>query len=486
MHFFIKNIISRALLIFFALFSIQILFFLILEDIFIFTIFPEKVYFLDFYIINILVTAFTILIILFILNKKFSDKKIEVNIQIIDLNKIIKIVILITFLGIILSLIAKFFLYGDKLIHHYIIQKDIHISCIFTSIRHFWLDNTTLISESSNKLFLYNLFSPLGTIFLNFYFILIFLYLFFQTKLSKKLKFISVFTIFISVLIYSVIVGSKNILFNTFSFSLCCLILNFIFKNLNFTKIFFTILICIYSILIVFVFQATRTSCSSVDQPDYSTEIEFENKSKDLNINKQTQQKDNIKKTGRYILEKKNYNSKFLALFGKNDYFSNVTLNYTLWYLLTGKKNGEYILYNIERPKIGSVIIAKSLNIISRDFGKQILPVKVEWLKSWGGISFLHLLWYDFYFFGVPIFLILLVSLIFFASKLKSKTSNFGVINFLCIAYIMLIFFYVFVQFFNWYALETINSRFIFFNFLVFIIFIYKRLNKNNAKNIQN
>ena len=46
----------------------------------------------------------------------------------------------------------------------------------------------------------------------------------------------------------------------------------------------------------------------------------------------------------------------------------------------------------------------------------------------------------------------------------------------------MLIFFYVFVQFFNWYALETINSRFIFFNFLVFIIFIYKRLNKNNAK----
>ena len=218
MHFFIKNIISRTLLIFFALFSIQILFFLILEDIFIFTIFPEKVYFLDFYIINILVTAFTILIILFILNKKFSDKKIEVNIQIIDLNKIIKIVILITFLGIILSLIAKFFLYGDKLIHHYIIQKDIHISCIFTSIRHFWLDNTTLISESSNKLFLYNLFSPLGTIFLNFYFILIFLYLFFQTKLSKELKFISVFTIFISVLIYSVIVGSKNILFNTFSF----------------------------------------------------------------------------------------------------------------------------------------------------------------------------------------------------------------------------------------------------------------------------
>ena len=450
MHFFIKNIISRALLIFFALFSIQILFFLILEDIFIFTIFPEKVYFLDFYIINILVTAFTILIILFILNKKFSDKKIEVNIQIIDLNKIIKIVILITFLGIILSLIAKFFLYGDKLIHHYIIQKDIHISCIFTSIRHFWLDNTTLISESSNKLILYNLFSPLGTIFLNFYFILIFLYLFFQTKLSKKLKFISVFTIFISVLIYSVIVGSKNILFNTFSFSLCCLILNFIFKNLNFTKIFFTILICIYSILIVFVFQATRTSCSSVDQPDYSTEIEFENKSKDLNINKQAQQKDNIKKTGRYMLEKKNYNSKFLALFGKNDYFSNVTLNYTLWYLLTGKKNGEYILYNIERPKIGSVIIAKSLNIISRDFGKQILPVKVEWLKSWGGISFLHLLWYDFYFFGVPIFLILLVSLIFFASKLKFKTSNFGVINFLCIAYIMLIFFYVFFQFFNW------------------------------------
>ena len=486
MHFFVKNIINRTLLLFLVLFSFQILFFLILEDIFVFTIFPEKIHFLNFYIINIIVAALTVLIILFILKKKFSDEKIEINIQFIDLNKIIKIVILITLLGIILSLFAKFLLYGDKLIHHYITQKDIHISCIFTSIRHFWIDNTILISENSNKLFLYNLLSPLGTLFLNFYFILIFFYLFFGTKLNKKLNFISIFIIFISVLIYSIIVGSKNILFNTFSFSLCCLIINFIFKNLNFSKIFFTILIFIYSILIVFVFQVTRTSCSTIDQPDYSTEIEFENKSKYLEEKKQFQQEDNIKKTGRYLLEKKNYDSKVLKLFGKDNYFSNVTLNHTLWYLLTGKKNGDYVLYNIERPKIGSIIISKSLNILSRDFGKQIMPVKVEWLKSWGGISFLHLLWYDFYFFGVPIFLILFVSLIFFASKLKSKNSNFGIINFLCIAYIMLIFFYVFVQFFNWYALETINSRFIFFNFLVFIIFIYIKLKKNNAKNIQN
>ena len=193
--------------------------------------------------------------------------------------------------------------------------------------------------------------------------------------------------------------------------------------------------------------------------------------------------KKNIEKTGRYLLNKKNYNSKFLALFGIKDYFSDVTLNHTLWYLLTGKINGEYILLNVERPIVGSVIVSKTLNIFSRDIGKQIMPVKVEWSKAWGGISFLHLLWYDFYFFGVPMFLMIFVCLILLCSKTKSKNSNLDIINLLCIIFIMLIFFYIFIQFFNWYALETINSRFIFFNFLALIIFFYIGLNKNNAKN---
>ena len=484
MHFYLKKIINRALLIFFSLFIIQVLGFFILEDLFMYTIFSKKVSFLNFYIKNIFISAFAILSILFIVNKKFGDEKIVVNIQDIDLNYIIKIIISITFFGIILSLFSKFLLYGDQLIHHYITQKDIHISCIFTTIRHLWIDNTNLISQSHNKLFLYNLLSPIGTISLNSFYILIFSYLFFGSNVKKKINFVSILTILFSILVYSIIVGSKNILFNTFSFTFCCIILNLIFKNLNLNKIYFFILIFIFSTFIVFIFQSTRTSCSVVGQPNYNTEIEFENKSKKTEIEDVSQQEVNIEKTGRYLLKRKNYNSKVLTMLGKNNYLSNVTLNHTLWYLLTGKINGEYILHNIERPEIGSVIISKTLNIFTRDFGKQIMPVKVEWLKSWGGISFLHLLWYDYYFFGLPLFLIFFTSLIIICGKLKFKKFKSETINFFLVIYILLIFFYIFIQFFNWYALETINSRFIFFNFLIFIIVIYIRLKKKYEKSI--
>lgn len=195
MQFYLKEIINRTLLLFFLLFILQITLFIILEDIFIYTIFSKPVFFYNFYAKNILFSGLTIFIILFFLNKKFNDAKFVINIKKLDLNKKIKIVIFITIFGIILSLFAKFLLYGEQLYERYIILKEIPLSCIFTSIRHFWLDNTNIISENSTKLFLYNTLSPLGTIFINSYYILIFLFLFFGSNLRKKLNLALILTI---------------------------------------------------------------------------------------------------------------------------------------------------------------------------------------------------------------------------------------------------------------------------------------------------
>ena len=146
--------------------------------------------------------------------------------------------------------------------------------------------------------------------------------------------------------------------------------------------------------------------------------------------------------------------------------------------MLTGKVNGEYMLQNVDRPFIGNVILSKTLNVLTRDFKKNLFDVKVNWPKSRGGISFLHLLWYDFGYFGILIFITFLFICLNVIIKnqiihFKSKSTNS-----LVLFYILAVFFYIFVQFFNWYALETINSRFIFFNLLIFIIYLNYKLKK--------
>ena len=231
---------------------------------------------------------------------------------------------------------------------------------------------------------------------------------------------------------------------------------------------------------LVFLFQQTRTNCSKINQPNYDTTIEFQNKITETSkVNEDVQIK-NIEITGRYLLNLKDYKPQILKLIKVKDYFSNVTLNYTLWYLLTGKVNGEYILKNVDRPVIGNIIIAKTLNIFTRDLGKQIIPVKVDWIKSWGGVSFLHLLWYDFGYFGIVLFALLISTTVLLVSNINFTNSYLDKIKFIIILYILIIFFYIFVQFFNWYALETINSRFIFFDLLIFKIYLIIKINSEN------
>ncbi len=477
----ISILIKRVLITFWILFCIQIFIFLILEDIFPYTIFKETTFFYSFYFKNLFYSGIAIIIIIYFF-KKIVKEKISIIIEEIDFNLISKIFIYLTLLGVLASSISKYLLYGDQIVHHYI-ENPGNINCIISSFRGLWKVNRELLADSPNILLIYNILSPIGTILINFFSVLMVIIFFFSSRVKNRINFFLILSISVTILFYCLMVGSKNILFNSFSLSLCCLIISYIVGMLDYKRILIFFFFSFLCFCLVFLFQQTRTNCSKINQPNYDTTIEFENKITEKSKENEDIQIENIEITGRYLLNLKDYKPQILKLINVKDYFSNVTINHTLWYLLTGKVNGEYILKNVDRPVIGNIIIAKTLNIFTRDLGKQIIAVKVDWIKSWGGVSFLHLLWYDFSYFGIVLFVLIISAIILLVSKINIPRPNLDKIKFILILYLLIIFFYIFVQFFNWYALETINSRFIFFDLLIFKIYLITKINiKNKLK----
>lgn len=471
----LNRLIKRTLIIFWFLFFIQVIFFLILEDLYPYTIFSTPTYFYNFYLINLLLTAIFIIFIIYISRKK-NDVLFSYEYESVNIDNALNFILILTSLGIILSLTAKYILFGDNLISEfYYGNKD--FNCLIINIRHLWLENRSLISNDNTKLIIYNILSPVGTILINFFYILIFCLFFFKIKIKKKI--ICYILITLSLITYIFITGSKNTAFNTFSFIFALTIICLIIKKLNFNNLFLFIFFSVFVFLVIAGVQIARTECSISSAKDkiYNTKIEFKNAVTDLS-NEKDQEK-NISNTGKYFLYKKNYDSIILKKLVNTSYLDDVNVNYTLFYLLTGKVNGEYMLQNVDRPFIGNVILSKTLNVLTRDFKKNLFDVKINWPKSRGGISFLHLLWYDYGYFGVLIFITFLFILLNVTIKnqiinFKSKSTNS-----LVLFYILAVFFYIFVQFFNWYALETINSRFIFFNLLIFIIYLNYKLKKD-------
>ena len=472
----LNRLIKRTLIIFWFLFFIQVIFFLILEDLYPYTIFSTPTYFYNFYLINLLLTAIFIIFIIYISRKK-NDVLFSYEYESVNIDNALNFILILTSLGIILSLTAKYILFGDNLISEfYYGNKD--FNCLIINIRHLWLENRSLISNDNAKLIIYNILSPVGTILINFFYILIFCLFFFKIKIKKKI--ICYILIALSLITYIFITGSKNTAFNTFSFIFALTIICLIIKKLNFNNLFLFIFFSVFVLSVIAGVQIARTECSisSAEDKIYNTKIEFKNAEK-IYPTKKIDQEKNISNTGKYFLYKKNYDSIILKKLVNTSYLDDVNVNYTLFYLLTGKVNGEYMLQNVDRPFIGNVILSKTLNVLTRDFKKNLFDVKINWPKSRGGISFLHLLWYDYGYFGILIFITFLIILLNVTIKnqiinFKSKSTNS-----LVLFYILAVFFYIFVQFFNWYALETINSRFIFFNLLIFIIYLNYKLKKD-------
>ena len=152
-------------------------------------------------------------------------------------------------------------------------------------------------------------------------------------------------------------------------------------------------------IFLTFFFQLQRTNCSAIDQPDYGSTIEFENKYMDFEGDVQDkiiQEKILKSQDGIFYMKRESKIIKHL----RSKQIEDVTINYSLYYLLTGKINGEYILANVKRPLIGNIIFSKTINIFSKDLNTKFVDVNVNWPKAWGGISFFYI------YFGTIIFIL--------------------------------------------------------------------------------
>ena len=110
------------------------------------------------------------------------------------------------------------------------------------------------------------------------------------------------------------------------------------------------------------------------------------------------------------------------------------------------------------------------------------MPLFEKYNKAPGGVSLLHMLWYDYWYFEL-FFIGLFVLLIkLLTQKLFSRYN----LNYFIVIFTITIFFYNFLLIFNWYGLETMNSRFIFFDFLITLAMLFFINKKELSKTINN
>jgi hypothetical protein len=455
---------NRILFLIFFIFFLQTIFFNLLYYFFPFE--ADSFLSWDFYLINILSCLITCSFFFFF-KKKFTNKIIlKINFS----ESLENILFILLAIGCIFFLIAKCILYYDSF--YKIIEKGMYYNneqnkilyyeCFSLLIRSWFVTERSELISSPIILNFYYFFNFIGTVLINFLYVNLFYFLIFQ---SVKKKIIFLTSIIIAIIIYFVLTSSKNLILNTFSFLLFCLVINFIFEKKVYFKYFFLIFFVLSCLL--FANYKLRSGCFS-NYGFYNYLNEFSYKYYD-------NQYDN-EKFDKFDFTLKN--QKYSTNLGS------VNLLNFQYHLLNGYINGEYLVKKAQEtfykrePKI---LVAKTLNFFIKPFNKNYIPiVSLPAKKSAGGIGFVYLLWLDYSYFGLPIFITCF--LLFLISIINLSNNKFLGFNacFSLTTFSLLIFFYIFIQNYNWYALEIMNSKFIFFNFFIFFIYIsfYKKFYK--------
>ena len=379
---------NRILFLIFFIFFLQTIFFNLLYYFFPFE--ADSFLSWDFYLINIL-SCFIICLCFFFLKKKFNNK-IFLNISFTD--RLENILFILLTIGCIFFLIAKFILYYDSLnevvksgmYYNNEKKKFLYYQCFSLLIRSWFVTERSELISSPIILNFYYFFNLVGTVLINFLYINLFFYFFFYQRLKKKIIFITL--IIIAIIVYFFLTSSKNIILNTFSFLLCCLVINFIFEKKLYFKYFF-----LFSFVLFFLLTLSyklRSDCFN-KYGNYSWASEFSYKYYDNQFDHEKFDKFDFKlKNQKYTLS---LNAANLLLFH--------------YQLLNGYINGEYLVKKAietsykREPKI---LVAKTLNLFIKPFNKNYIPiVSLPAKKSAGGIGFVYILWLDYSYFGLPI-----------------------------------------------------------------------------------
>jgi hypothetical protein len=454
-----KNFFLRLLTIFYFLIIFNILFYIIIENIFLYS-YVEIINNTNYYFSIFFFSIFFFLFMFF-----FFKKDTLINIQILKFNleKNLKTLILINIIGLFLFLLFKlipFYLFSSS------VTNDAHnYNCILINAKNFTYEKQNLFIDKSNFFYLLlDKFSWLGTTLLNVYYVIIFYVFFLFNKLSNKYKLISIILILLSISLYLTLSGSKVILLSS---------LIVVFTSLSFSYSFYLISLRKFLLLFLFAFffvfsvyltsQLARSNCINKDEninviynQKYDSSFEFS-------------RKEFLKKADSSL----NYINFLRSLINNN-----VTVNYSLFYMLSGKLSGDFLLYKDNNAKFnaGNFIYLKQINNkIKIDLEK--LGIKYSKYYEYDQnfierlnpvVSLYHMLYRDFAYLNLVVLLFIFIFILLQFIIFKN------IFSFFIFIYSLLILFYsaAGVGFAN--LLATFNTNIIFFNFFVFFIFFFR------------
>lgn len=446
----LEKLFSRFIISFHILFFLQVLFFISLEKFFFYSSVENSLQNYKFYLISI----FSIFVIYIFLIKKFNSFQKFNELELQNLSIVCNSVIIIVLLSSVLYLVCKIL----PIYNFLDFNNQNSIFCIPLSIRYAFLNIDNII-VSKNLTNFYNIFSPLSTLGINLLHILVFLLIFFYEKL-KKLNFFILFVIFFSLLVYFLTTQSKNVILNVFIFSFSLTVCKFILYNKITIKPL--ILISLFCFSIIFSNYYAKQNCLETARAnvweDYGNSYLIQS------------EYDRVPPNGGEMFPLKR---KSVPEIWHMRYSDLVMFQEFLYYMLTGKLQGEYIYENIKRDFVNHTVIQKTIHSFTRDFGiNQKMPLFEKYKKSAGGVSFLHLVWFDYWYFGLLLFVLVFVLLV---KVSLHKKFNFNEICQIFNIFLITFFFFIFLQMMNWYSIEIMNSRFIFLNFFIFLIIFFKK-----------
>jgi hypothetical protein len=453
-----NNFFFRIFNIFFFLILFNTLFYILVENVFLYS-FVEIINNINYYISIFFLFIFYVFFCLF-----FRRITNIINIQILKFNleKNLKILQLINIIGISLFLLFKllpFFLLYSPL------ADDVrNLNCILIEAKNFTYERENLFIGKSNFFYLLlNKFSWVGTALLNVYYVIIFYTFFFFNNLGNKYKLTSLILILLSIFLYLIFTGSKIILLSSLIVLFISLSFSYSFYLMSFRKF---LLIFLFAFVLLFfsylISQLARTACikkveneEALYEQKYDSSFEFNRKIF-------------FKKADSKI----NYINYLRTLINNN-----ITINYSLFYVLSGKLSGDFLLYKDNNNKInaGSFIYLKQINNkIKIDLEK--LGIKYSQYYEYDQnfierlnpiVSLYHMLYRDFAYLNLSFLLFIFIFIFLQFIFLKNIYSFFFFI------YFMLVLFYssAGVGFAN--LLATFNTNIIFFNFFVFFIFFF-------------
>jgi hypothetical protein len=307
-----------------------------------------------------------------------------------------------------------------------------------------------------------NKFSWIGTILLNSFYIQIFFVIFFFKKLNNKHILISIILILISISLYFITSGSKIILLSAVIIAFTSLFFSYSLSLISLRKflaVFSIILFITMSIYLIS--QLARTSC--IDSKanyvqNYNSNSEFNRK---------------------YFYRKTDSSINFIN-YSRAIINNNITVNYSLFYILSGKLSGDFLNYIDTNKKFNSgnfIYLKQVYNKMATDLGKlgiqnfEYIKYDENFLERLNPIvSLYHMLFRDFGFLNLTILLFVFL-LIFLQFRYMKNTVSLFIFT-----YFLLFFFYSAsgLGFANLAA--TFNTNIIFFNFFVFFLYFFSKV----------